>query len=457
MVVLKFGGTSVGSSEMIKRVKDIVEEVKDEKVVVVSAMNGVTDSLIKATNLAKEGSLEYLKEYETIKNRHVSVMNDLFNERLKEVDEILENLLNILKSINILGEVTKRAYDLILSFGERINVRIISEYFKRNGIKSIPVDANLFIITDDNFGNANPNYEKSKDLCEKIITPLVLDGITPVITGFIGRCEEGYITTLGRGGSDFTATIIANLIDADEVRIYTDVDGVLTGDPKFIKNAKTIKKLSYIEAAELAYYGAKVLHPRSLLPVIDKKIPVRILNTFNPNFDGTIIHDSIDDEKVIKAITFIKDISLISVNGKGMLGVPGISYRVFKNAYELKSNVLMISQSSSEQNICFVVKRDESEKLIDKLYQEFKIEIKNKEIDGIFLDNEVSIISIIGAKMKGRYGIAGKIFSILGENKINIIAIAQGSSEYNISFIVKDSDLINAVNILHDKLELGEN
>ncbi|MBC7195338.1 MAG: aspartate kinase, partial [Caldisericia bacterium] len=413
MTILKFGGTSVGNSEMIKKVKEIVEEIKDEKIVVVSAMAGITDSLIRATEFAKSDSDDFLKEFDAIKNRHRAVMNELFKENLKEVEEILENLFNILTSIRVLGEVTKRAMDLILSFGERMNARIVSEFFKRNGIKSIPVDANLFLITDDNFGNANPDYEKSKDLFDKLILPLVLDGVVPVVTGFIGRTEDGYITTLGRGGSDFSATIIGNLSDADEVRIYTDVDGVLTGDPKFIKNAKTIKNLSYIEAAELSYYGAKVLHPRSLLPVIDKKIPVRILNTFNPKNEGTLIFDSIDDKKVIKAITFVKDISLISVNGKGMLGVPGISYRVFKNAYELKSNVLMISQSSSEQNICFVVKREESEKLISRLNEEFKNEIKNRLIDGIFVDYEVSIISIIGAKMKGRYGIAGKIFSIL--------------------------------------------
>lgn len=456
MIVLKFGGTSVGNSEIIRKVKGIVENVGDEKVVVVSAMNGITDSLIRATNFAKENKNEYLIEFEKIKTRHRDVMRELFDRNLEEVEKLLEELYSILNSIKILGEVTPRAFDTILSFGERMNARIVSEYFKREGLKSFPIDANIFLITDDNFGNANPIYEESQQIVEKILIPLIVDGIVPVVTGFIGRTREGFITTLGRGGSDFTATILGRLLNADEVRIYTDVNGVLTSDPKYVKKAKTIRKLSYIEAAELSYYGAKVLHPRSLLPVIDKKIPVRILNTFNPEDEGTLICDSIDDNKVIKAITFIEDISLISVNGKGMLGVPGISYRVFKNAYELKSNILMISQSSSEQNICFVVKKGESEKLIQKLNEEFKEELKNKEIDSIVSDDDVSIISVIGAKMRGRYGIAGKIFSILGNYRINIIAIAQGSSEYNISFIVKKDDVINAVNILHDELKLGE-
>lgn len=456
MKVLKFGGTSVGDSEIIKKVKEIVEGINDEKIVVVSAISGITDALIRATNYAKDGSQEYLIEFEKIKTKHRTIMNDLFGENLKEVEELLEELHSILNSIRILGEVTPKAFDTILSFGERMNVRIVSNYFRKNRLKSIPVDSTLFLITDENFGNANPIYDESQPLVDKIVLPLILDGVLPVVTGYIGKTKNGFITTLGRGGSDFSATILGRLLNADEVRIYTDVDGVLTSDPKYVKNAKTIKYLSYIEAAELAYYGAKVLHPRSLLPVIDKKIPIRILNTFNPKSEGTLICDLIDDEKFIKAITFIQDISLISVNGKGMLGVPGISYRVFKNAYELKTNVLMISQSSSEQNICFVVKRNDSEKLVEKLNFDFKEELKRKEIDSIVVDNDVSIISVIGAKMKGRYGIAGKIFSILGNNKINIIAIAQGSSEYNISFIVKNSDVINAVNILHDELKLGE-
>lgn len=456
MIVLKFGGTSVGNSEIIRKVKDIIQKIKEEKVVVISAMNGITDSLIRATNLAKEGKGEYLIEFEKIKNRNREISRELFNENLKEVEELLSELHSILNSIKILGEVTPRAFDTILSFGERMNVRIVAEYLKRNNLKAIPVDANIFLITDDNFGNANPIYEESQTLINKLLLPLIFDGVIPVITGFIGRTKDGLTTTLGRGGSDYSATIIGRLLNADEVRIYTDVNGVLTADPKYVKNAKTIRNLSYIEAAELAYYGAKVLHPRSLLPVLDKKIPVRILNTYNPEDEGTLISDSVNDNKYVKAITFIEDISLISVNGKGMLGVPGISYRVFKNVYELKSNVLMISQSSSEQNICFVVKRNESEKILNRLNEEFKEELKNREIDGIVVDNDVSIISVIGAKMKGRYGIAGKIFSILGNNKINIIAIAQGSSEYNISFIVKNSDVIKAVNVLHDELKLGE-
>lgn len=455
MIVMKFGGTSVGDAERIKRLKKILEPIGEEKIVVVSAMSGITDSLIEAGRLSQRGDKNYLKEYLKIREKHVSTMNELFGESIKEVEDLLEELLNILKSIEILGELTPRALDTIVSFGERMNVRIVSEYLNRGGIKSTYIDANSFLITTDEFGNAFPIYDKIEKRAY-FIKDVVSKGILPVITGFIGSTEDGRTTTLGRGGSDFTATILGRVLNAKEVWIWTDVDGVMTADPRITDEAKPLSHISYIEAAELSYYGAKVLHPKTLSPVIEKNIPIRIKNTFNPDFPGTVIVKRVKrDKNIIKSITYIKGLSLVSVNGKGILGVPGVAARVFKSAWKSKTNILMISQSSSEQNICLVVKREEADEFVRFLKVEFEREIERKEIEGITREDNIAIISIVGAGMKGTPGIAGKVFSILGRHGINIIAIAQGSSEYNISFVVKEEDVRESVRILHTELGLS--
>ncbi len=456
MIVMKFGGTSVGSAERIRNLKEIVERFDEEKVIVVSAMSGITDSLIRTGELSQKGDKDYLKEYLKIRDRHLSVMEELFLKTIKDVEKLLEELLNILKSIEVLGELTPRALDTIVSFGERMNVRIISEYLNRSGIKSTYLDADKFLITTDDFGHASPIYEKTKEKAKPIFEKIFSEKITPVVTGFIGATEDGRITTLGRGGSDFTATILGRILDAREVWIWTDVDGVMTADPRITEDAKPLPYISYIEAAELSYYGAKVLHPKTLSPVMEKNIPVRIKNTFNPDFSGTLIVKRIrKDKNIIKSITYIKNLSLVSVNGKGMLGIPGIAARVFKSAWRSKTNILMISQSSSEQNICLVVKKDEADNFIKFLFKEFEREIERKEIEGVLKEDGIAIISVVGAGMKGTPGIAGKVFSTLGRHGINIIAIAQGSSEYNISFVVRESEVREAVKSLHTELGLS--
>ncbi|MEF3244423.1 MAG: bifunctional aspartate kinase/homoserine dehydrogenase I [Caldisericaceae bacterium] len=455
MIVMKFGGTSVGDAERIRNLKKIIDAFKEEKIVVVSAMNGITDSLVRAGTLSQLGDKSYLKEYLSIKDKHESVMKELFNENLPHVEKLLEELLNILKSIEVLGELTSRALDTIVSFGERMVVRIISEYLSKSGINSTFVDANTFLITTDDFGNALPIYAEIEKRA-LFLKDLLSKNIIPIVTGFIGSTIDGRITTLGRGGSDFTATILGKALDAREVWIWTDVDGVMTADPRVVKDAKPLSYISYVEAAELSYYGAKVLHPKTLLPVMEKNIPVRIKNTFNPEFPGTVIVKKIrKDENVVKSITYIKDLTLVSVNGKGMIGVPGVSARVFESARRSKTNILMISQASSEQNICLVVKTDEAKSFVDRLRKEFEKEIEREEIEGILRMDGISIISVVGAGMKGTPGIAGKVFSALGRHGINIIAIAQGSSEYNISFVVKYTEVKEAVNILHTELGLA--
>ncbi len=461
MIVMKFGGTSVGSPEMLKRAADIVKSNLDKKpIVVLSAMSGVTDLLIKGTRQAEAGDRNgYLETHKRLLEKHFSTITTLVGEAEElrsEINGFLNSLLNIWRAIEVLGEVTPRAMDAITSFGEKMNVRIFSAYLNSIGIQSRYFDADSFIITSRNFGNACPIEKHTKKEFDRVVMPSIKNGYIPIITGFIGKTPEGTTTTLGRGGSDLTATFLGSLVGAKEVWIWTDVNGVMTADPRIVKNARSLKELSFIEVTELSYYGAKVMHPRSLLPVMEKNIPVRILNTFNPEFPGTLITKTpVENKDVVKSITYIKDLVLINVTGRGMLGVPGIAARVFKTAWEKGANVLMISQSSSEQNICFVVRKGEAQNLVDSLKEEFELEILHRDIEGVERIEDVAIISVVGAGMRGTPGIAGKIFTITGKHGINVIAIAQGSSEYNISFVVSGSVVEKAIQVLHRELIEG--
>ena len=457
MIVMKFGGTSVGTPEAIKKVGEIVKENKETKVVVVSAQSGTTNALIRVAELAAKGDGTYKGIFNAIKESHTNVCNALFGKTLEEVNELLDTLLNILKSVEVLAEVTPRALDTIQSFGERISARIVSKYLQTINVKSVPVDATHFLITNDNFGSALPLYNVSQKKAQNLFSRLFKNNITPVVTGFIGSTEANAITTLGRGGSDFTATIIGSLLNAREVWIWTDVNGIMTANPKIVKNASSIKEISYNEVAELSYYGANVIHPRALLPAVDKKMPIRILNTFQPDFEGSLITGNIKEEGNIKSITMIDRVSLINVKGKGMIGIPGIVARIFKCTYETKSNVLMISQASSEQNICFVVNKTDTKPLLKALKKEFKAELLEKTIENISHTEDIALISVVGPGIANTPGTSGKIFSTTGNNGINVIAIAQGSSAYNLSFVVKRNKAEKAINAIHTKLGLGKN
>ncbi len=457
MIVMKFGGTSVGNPEMLRRVGDIVIRYLHEKpVVVLSAMSGVTNRLIEGTELAEAGNRDgYLETYESIRMKHLETIRELgLDPSLEsEIGDFLNSVLNLWKAIEALGEVTPRALDLISSMGERMVVRIFASYLNKLGIMAKSFDADEFLITTDTHGNACPIYKESKELFRKKVMPWLEKGGLAVITGFLGRSKNGRVTTLGRGGSDLTATFLGSLLDAHEVWIWTDVDGVMTADPRVVPEARPLEELSFVEVAELSYYGAKVMHPRSLLPLMEKDIPVRILNTFNPDFPGTIITRGTKRQRgVVKSITYIKDLTLLNVTGRGMLGIPGIAARVFKTVSEKGANILMISQSSSEQNICFVVKQREAQNLVDSLKKEFELEIYRRDIEGVEKLDDVAIISVVGAGMRGTPGIAGRVFTITGKNGINVIAIAQGSSEYNISFVVDGREVEKAVKSLHREL-----
>ena len=454
MVVLKFGGTSVGRAKAIRQVFEIVNAIPESKVVVVSALSGVTDSLIKASSLAKDGNDEYKKVLSTIKDKHREVSIELFNEELDSVKELLTQLEQILFSIYNLRELSDRANAFVQSFGERLSARIVAHFFQTKGIKSVAVDATSFLLTSSDYLDANPLYEESEKRTQKVLSRYLKEAFVPVITGYIGTDADGSITTLGRGGSDFTATLLGRFLDAREVRIYTDVDGILTADPKIVPTAKTIDKLSFAEVRELSYFGAKVMHSKSLIPAMEKNIPVRVMNTFNPESEGTLITNE-TELNVAKAISSINDINLVSIVGKGMQGKKFIAKRVFETASENGVNVIMFDQSSSEQTIDVFVKSSDEEQLINGLKEEFKAETELKLIDRIGSKKNLSVISVIGEGINALPDIKKEIFKVAYDNDVNVVSVVQGSSLDSISFVVKSGEAKKVINLLHDELGLN--
>jgi aspartate kinase len=334
--------------------------------------------------------------------------------------------------------------------GERMSVRLLAAYLRQEGQAAQAIEATDLIITDDNFQSANPLFEETAKKSETCLRPLLMDGKVPIVTGFIGATEDGITTTLGRGGSDYSAAVLGQALKADEVWIWTDVDGVMTADPRLVPEARTISTLSYREVAELAFYGAKVLHPKTIRPVVENNIPLRIKNTFNPDHAGTlIVHRTTENNGKIKAVTAIGRLSLVNVEGKGMIGVPGIAARTFSAVAKSQASVLLISQASSEQSICFALPAEAAEVVVATLEDEFKNELVRQDIDRILAQSGVAIITVVGSGMRGTPGIAGRLFSVLGQNEVNIIAIAQGSSECSISMVVDGHDTGAAEKAIH--------
>lgn len=464
-LVMKFGGTSVGSEEAIRQCASIIKEERsrwDQIIVVTSALSGVTDMLLHAIVCAESGRRDDLEQLMIqMHDRHFELMKNLISNPSTylqvsgEVGKLLEQFSNLCQAVTVLGEASPRARDAIASLGERMAVRILAAAINGVDIAAEPVDAFQFIITDDQYQNAIPDMYASLPLTESTLLPLLEGGAIPVVTGFIGATHQGVITTLGRGGSDFTAAIVGVLLKVDEVWIWTDVDGVMTTDPRIVPQARTINTLSFREISELAYYGAKVLHPKTIRPVIESGIALKVLNTFNPQNKGTLILPDIDihEDQIIKAVTIIKNLRLITLEGRGMLGVPGVAARTFGAIASTGTSVPLISQASSEQSICFAVPSNASDQVVKRIQVEFEREIARRDIDSVFPSEEVVIISVVGAGMRNIPGVAGKVFSILGENKVNVIAIAQGSSEVSISFIVAEQDGTRAVQALHSLIQ----
>lgn len=460
-ITMKFGGTSVGSPEAIASVVDIVAgEVQqgNRVIVVVSAMNGVTDSLLEAVNAAATGNKwGYLSIAQKLRDRHEETVNMLTSpghareNTLSKISALIDEHVELCHAVTILREATPRIYDAVVSFGERLSCRIVAAALRERDINAAPYDASQFLITDDNYQSANPLWEETQSRIEKKLLPALNQGITPVVTGFLGATIKGDFTTLGRGGSDFSGAVLAALTNSDELIIWTDVDGVMTTDPRLDKRARVLPYVSYQEVGELAYFGAKVLHPKTVQPIVDRGMPIRVCNTFNPKHPGTIIGASSEPSStIIKAVTCVRNVSLLTVSGRGMIGVPGIAGRTFLTTAHTGTSLLMFSQASSEQSFCFVIPSDKAYLVKDAIEQEFANELAYRNIEHVDVMENVAIVTAVGSGMRGTPGVAGRVFSVMGENSINVVAIAQGSSECSISFVVEEAELKRAVVALHD-------
>ncbi len=458
---MKFGGTSVGSPEAISNVVEIVrsEVTKGNQVtVVVSAMGGVTDKLVKSIYAAVErDKWEFQKLNTKIKEQHEEVLDWLLvpskrrEETHQQVTRLLEKHLELCNAVSILGEVTPRILDAAVSLGERLSSRVVAAVLAENDVPAQQFDAMSLLRTNDRHQDADPDWEVTKRQIQSRLVPTLERGITPVVTGFIGATAEGVVTTLGRGGSDYSAAIMAANNGSDELIIWTDVDGVMTTDPRIDKRARVLPQVSYQEVGELAFYGAKVLHPKTVQPIIDLDMPVRVRNTFNPTFPGTLItQESEVIGTVIKAVTVVRDVSLLTVSGRGMLGVPGIAGRTFMATAAAGASILMISQSSSEQSFCFTVPQGKASEVKSTIETVLADEIAGRDVDEVVIQDEVVIVTAVGAGMRGTPGVAGRVFTQMGDNQVNVLSIAQGSSECSISFVVAAEDTEQAVVLLHD-------
>lgn len=457
MKVLKFGGTSVGSAENIQRVKDILLAQNDDMIVVVSALGGITDKILSAAKMAAIGTGYFQAELTEINTRHYETIEKLFvTEKQAEIKvktaALLEELERIIQGVSLIGELTPKTLDKIGGFGERLSSLIISEFIP----ESKWFDSSKLIRTNSNFGKAIVDFNVTNPLIQKAFASF--SGIA-IVPGFISSNEAGDYTTLGRGGSDYTGAIMAAAIDAASLEIWTDVNGFMTADPRVISKAYTIKTLSYSEAMELSHFGAKVIYPPTILPVYKKGIPVRIKNTMEPEAEGTLITDSKLNGKdlPIKGISSISNITLITIQGLGMVGVTGISARLFGALARQNVNVILISQASSENSISFAIDSPSSAKAEEAIRQEFDREIQLDQINKITIEENLAIVAIVGENMKHATGIAGKLFNTIGKNGVNIIAIAQGASELNISWVVKVSDLRKTLNVVHESFFLSQN
>jgi bifunctional aspartokinase / homoserine dehydrogenase 1 len=462
--VMKFGGTSVGNAECIARAAKIIAQGAKQArcVVVVSAMSGVTNRLIEAAKTAQTGNGTAAVELmEALRVQHKNALISLIQqeaERAKvsqQLDATLAQGLRFCEGTALLRELSPRTLDTISSLGERLSAPLVSATLRELGFHSEPVEATELIVTDEFHGGAEPQMEQTRGKSQARILPLLERGIVPVVTGFLGATASGELTTLGRGGSDYSATILGAALDADEVIIWTDVDGVLTADPRLVSEAQTIPEISYREAAELAYFGAKVLHPKTLRPVVQAGIPVWIRNSFAPEKLGTKI--TLQGRNIgggVKALTAIRDVTLISVGGPGIVGLPDVVGRTFSTTAEVRANVLLISQSSSQNDICFGISSADTDKTVEALRKEFAHDLAHHKVEHIRVDPHIAIVAVVGQNMCGTPGIAGKTFAAMGEEGVNLIAIAQGSSETNISFVIAEESVLPALRSLHREFGL---
>jgi len=456
MKILKFGGTSVGSVESISKLLQIIEKEQNQSgnpVIVLSAMSGVTNLLSSMADIAAQGGT-FSHELRELEERHFDVIKELLavpkqNPVFTKLRILFNELEDLLQGVLILRELTPRTRDLVLSYGERCSAFMISKIAGQKLDDDLYVNAADVIKTDSSFGQARVNMELTEILIRDFYTNN--PGKMLFVTGFIASNEAGRITTLGRGGSDYTAAIFGSALNAEEIEIWTDVNGMMTADPRMVKKAFSLPELSYIEAMELSFFGAKVIYPPTMIPAFMKKIPIVIRNTFEPEFQGSVIrHDCESSNLSIKGISSINDISIINLEGSGMVGKAGFSGRLFSLLAREQINVILITQSSSEHSITFAIHPTDAARAQQLIEQEFELELLAKKIESPVFEQNLSVLAIVGENMKQTPGISGKLFHALGRNGINVRAIAQGSSEYNISVVISREDLNKGLNAVHD-------
>jgi aspartokinase/homoserine dehydrogenase 1 len=462
--IVKFGGTSVGDAPSIRKVVEIIRDAARESdvVVVVSAMSGVTNKLVEAAAHSEAGNREAVEIiFEELRERHRAVAGALIHSvpvrsRINhEVEQVFQEGERLCQGTALLRELTLRARDSISSLGERLSAPIIAAALAECGMSSEAIEATELVVTDSCHSAADPLIGLTRTRCEARLRPLVRQGVIPVVTGFIGATADGILTTLGRGGSDYSATILGAALAADEVIIWTDVDGLMTADPRLVPSAATIPEISYREAAELAHFGAKVLHPKTISAVTPCGIPLWIRNTFSPELPGTrVTPNGPSTDGGVKGLTAISDVALITVGGPGIVGVPDVLGRTFATTASVRANVLLISQSSSQNDICLVVSSSGAERTVEALRREFAHDVAHEKVEHITLDQTIAIVTVVGKNMRGS-GTVGRTFTALGRENVSIVAIAQGSSECNISFVVSKEDVKAALETTHREFQLG--
>lgn len=461
MKVIKFGGSSVANPKNIKKAFSILQQKNQEGeiAVVFSAFGGVTEILLQSAEKAKLGDKSYIDDVKLLEERHFEVVKEMIPIKLQSpvltyIKLRFNELEDLYHGIFLIKECSPRTLDYVGSFGERLSAYILVELLKLEGFPAVYLDARSVIRTNDRFGNAKVDFSVTNDLIQDFFHQN--QGIK-VITGFIASTEKGETTTLGRSGSDYTAAIFASALNADALEIWTDVSGVMTSDPRLVYTAFTIPQLSYAEAMELSHFGAKVIFPATMQPAMKKGIPVFIKNTFAPENAGTLINNDAPNGKIIKGISSMSGISLLNIQGAGLIEVVGVSRRVFGALGDAGVNVILISQASSEHSICVAIKTFEVARAKEAIEGEFIYEIRNGEMDPVIVVSEMAVVAAVGENMKHNPGASGRMFQSLGQNNVNVYAIAQGSSELNISAVVSQADLQKALNALHEAFFLSDN
>jgi len=455
--ILKFGGSSLATPATVRAATAIIREARRREpvVVVVSAFYGVTNQLLESAKLAERGDAGYRRVFDEIARRHRAAVTALVKHHRgrtrKQVDALLAELASTLQGIYLLRHCPLRALDMTASFGERLSALIVAAHMDRFH-PAVCIDARTFVRTDDQFTHAAVNFPATNRLARSRLVSWLRkrQPPIPIVTGFIGATEDGQTTTIGRNGSDYSASIVGAAVGADTIEIWTDVDGVLSADPKIVPSAFVLPAMTYEEAMELSYFGAKVIHSATIAPAVAKKIPIVIKNTFNPTAPGTLISSKRTEagDTLAKGITTVGDLSLLTVSGPGMVGMPGVAERLFRTLAASRVNIILISQASSEHTICFAIRKDDATRGIEAIEREFRHEVDDRLMH-VDPKPDQAILAVVGEGMRGRPGVSGKLFDALGRNSININAIAQGGSERNISCVIDSSQQVRALNATH--------